>query len=98
MASVKATFTLDERTALALTKTAERLNRSKSAVVREAILEHSERAERLGAAERRRLLAAFDDLVPRIPARPAADVDAELAEVRRARRHGGRGSPAGGAH
>lgn len=96
MASVKATFTLDEETALALSRTAERLNRPKSAVVREAILEHSERAERLSTAERRRMLAAFDDLVPKIPGRPATEVDAELGEIRRSRRHGGRGASPGG--
>jgi predicted transcriptional regulator len=90
MASVKATFTLDEETALRLSETARRLNRPKSAVVRDAIHEYSERADRLSANERRLMLAAFDELVPKIPRRPAAEVDAELSEIRESRRRGGR--------
>jgi hypothetical protein len=43
-------------------------------------------AGRLSAGERRELLRSFDRLVPAIPERPAAEVDAELAELRRARR------------
>ncbi len=95
MASVKATFTLDEETAARLADTAERLNRPKSAVVRDAIHEFSERAERLSTSERRRLLTAFDELVPEIPQRPVAEVDAELEAIREARRHGGRGAVGG---
>lgn len=91
MASVKATFTLDAETARRLGETAERLKRPKSQVVREAILDYSERADRLGERERLRLLEQFDELIPRIPSRPAADVDAELAEIRAGRRSGGRG-------
>lgn len=94
MASVKATFTLDPQTAERLGRTAERLRRSKSEVVREAILDYSERIDRLGERERLRLLEAFDDLVPRIPERTAAAVDAELAEIRDSRRRGGRGGRA----
>ena len=45
----------------------------------------------LSAGERRELLRIFDRLVPAIPQRPAAEVDAELAELRRARRAGGKG-------
>ena len=91
MASVKATFTLDPRTVARLNETAERLQRSKSEVVREAIHDFSDRADRLSERERRRMLAAFDELVPQIPERPASEVDAELAEIRMARRGGGRG-------
>lgn len=90
MASVKATFTLDEATAARLAQTAERLKRAKSEVVREAILDYSERLDRLGERERLQLLGAFDELVPRIPERPEAHVDAELEAVRESRRGGGR--------
>ncbi|MDQ8165301.1 MAG: hypothetical protein P3A28_06035 [Gemmatimonadota bacterium] len=45
---------------------------------------------RISEAERTRMLAAFDELVSQVPPRPAGDADAELAEIRRARRHGGR--------
>lgn len=92
MASVKATFTLDEATAARLTQTAERLQRAKSEIVREAILDYSARVDRLGERERLRLLTAFDELVPRIPERPEAEVDAELEGVRDSRRGGGRRS------
>jgi hypothetical protein len=47
---------------------------------------------RLSTAERRRLLEAFDRLVPAIPIRPQGEVDRELIELRRARRLGGRRS------
>ena len=87
------TFSLDETTAAQLARTAERLRTSKSAVVREAIAEYAARAGRMGEAERRKALRAFDDLVPRIPQRPAVEVDEELASLRRARRAGGRRSP-----
>lgn len=91
MASVKSTFTLDPQTIARLNETAERLQRSKSEVVREAIRDYSDRAGRLSERERRRMLAAFDELVPQIPERPAREVDAELAAIRGARRGGGRG-------
>jgi hypothetical protein len=40
--------------------------------------------------ERRRLLTAFDAIMKRPATRPQPDVDRELKEIRRARRHGGR--------
>ncbi len=93
MAPIKMTFSLDEATAARLARTAERLRTSKSAVVREAVAEYAARAGRMSEAERRKALRAFDELVPRIPQRPAAEVDEELAALRRARRAGGRRSP-----
>lgn len=96
MASVKATFTLDPETVGRLAETAERLRRPKSAVVREAILDYSERAERLSERERRRLLERFDELVPRIPERGEAEVEEEIGALRAARRGGGRGGSGAG--
>jgi|JI10StandDraft_1071094.scaffolds.fasta_scaffold1260839_1 predicted transcriptional regulator len=93
MASLKMTFSLDETTAAQLERTAERLQTSKSAVVREAVAEYAARAGRMSAAEQRKALRAFDDLVPKIPSRPANAVDEELAALRRERRSGGRRSP-----
>jgi hypothetical protein len=90
MATVKMTFSLDEATAERLDKAAAALRKPKSEVVREAILDYAERVDRLTEAERRRLLGVCDDLVRVIPDRPAGDVDRELAELRRARRAGGR--------
>jgi len=90
MATTKVTFTLDLDTIALLNTTAERLALPKSAVVREAIRDFSDRARRLGEGERRRLLATFDRLVPTIPRRSLRDVERELAGLRRARRAGGR--------
>ncbi len=92
MATVKMTFSLDEATAARLRRTAETLGKPKSEVVREAILEYSDKKGRLGDAERRRLLSAFDQLVPAIPGKPFADVDKEIDSLREARRRGGRGT------
>lgn len=91
MASVKATFTLDEPSASRLAETAERLRRPKSEVVRDAILDYSERVERLSERERESMLRTFDEVVPRIPKRPRAEVEAELAGLHESRRSGGRG-------
>jgi predicted DNA-binding protein len=92
MASTKVTFSLDDETLQRLNNTAEQLNKPKSQVVREAIEDYAERAGRLSEAERRRLLQAFDELVPAIPERPVGDVEHELAEIRVSRHQGGRAS------
>ena len=90
MATTKVTFTLDAETISRLRLTAARLARPRSAIVREAIRDFSERVGRLGERERLRTLEAFDRLVPRIPARPLREVEREIAEIRRDRRAGGR--------
>jgi hypothetical protein len=41
---------------------------------------------RLSDVERRHLLRMFDDFVPQIPFRDVAEVEAELADIRRSRR------------
>jgi len=92
MASVKMTFSLDRTTATRIDQTAQRLGKAKSEIVREAVADYAARVGRLSEGERRELLRTFDRLVPAIPKRPAAEVDAELGELRRARRAGGRGS------
>lgn len=85
MASIKMTFSVDEETAAHLAYAADALHKPKSQVVREAIADYADRVGRLTEAERRRLLDAFDTLVPAIPVRPEQEVIAELAELRRAR-------------
>jgi hypothetical protein len=95
MAATKVTFTLDDDTIARLRVTAERLAVPKSQVVREAIRDFAERGGRLSERERRRMLETFDRLVPAIPMRPLRDVERELAELRRARRVGGRRSARG---
>ena len=95
MVRPKVTFTLDEPTIRRLDYAAQRLGRPKSQVVREAIHEYSDRIGRLSERERLRMLEAFDELVPAIPARPQADVARELRAIRQARRGGGRRSGGG---
>ncbi|MBF8288775.1 MAG: RHH 1 protein [Candidatus Rokubacteria bacterium] len=87
---VKVTFTLDEATVDRLRRTAERVAKPQSQVVREAIKDYADRVGKLSEEERIRLLKIFDAVVPAIPARPAASVEAELREIKRARRQGGR--------
>jgi hypothetical protein len=89
---VKMTFTLDDETAAALRRTAERTSKPQSAVVREAIAEYAAPIGRLTDAERRAMLKAFDELVPRIPKRPARTADQERRAIRLARRACGRRS------
>lgn len=87
----KVTFTLDDATIRRIESAAERLDKAKSAVVREAIADYHERIGRLGEVERQLLLSAFDRLVPAIPRRPAGEVKREIAGLRASRREGGRG-------
>jgi len=56
MATVKVTFTLDRETVGRLRQASERLSKPKSAVVREAIHDFSERVGRLSERERLREL------------------------------------------
>ena len=93
MGAHKMTFTFDSGSVSRLRRTAERLGKSQSEVVREAIRDYSERVGRLSEHERLRLLAVFDEVVPKIPSRPVRAVEAEIRAVRAARRKGGRGRP-----
>ena len=70
---------------------AERLSKSRSEIVREAIRDYSERIGKLSEQERLRMLDVFDEVVARIPSRPLAEVERELKEVRSARRGAGAG-------
>ena len=87
---VKVTFTLDEATVERLRQAAARARKPQSQVVREAVKDYADRVGRLSEEERMRLLKVFDTVVPAIPLRPAARVDAELQAIRSARRKGGR--------
>lgn len=90
MSMVKVTFTLDEDTVASLRRTAERIRKPQSQVVREAVQEYAARVGRLSERERRHLLATVDAILARRPTRTAAAVDRELHDVRAARRTGGR--------
>lgn len=87
---VKVTFTLDDETVAMLQKTAKRLAKPQSAIVREAIQEYGARAGRLSEDERRQMLRSIDAFLSQPPDRSRADVDRELRAVRAARRRGGR--------
>lgn len=93
MASVKATFTLDEESVRKLAQASKRSKRSKSEIVREAILDYSEREGRLNNRERLAMLRTIDEFAGRVPPRSQEEVDAELAAIREARRRGGRRTP-----
>jgi hypothetical protein len=80
----------DQATIARLQEAATRMTMPKSEVVRAAIAEYYDKIGRLSERERLRLLRAFDELMPRIPERSAAEVDRELRSIRRARRAGGR--------
>jgi Ribbon-helix-helix protein, copG family len=90
MAACKLTFTLNEDTIKRIEDAAQRLAIPKSQVVRQAVADYHSRLGLMSEGERKRLLNAFDTLVPAIPDRPLHETESEQREVRRARRTGGR--------
>jgi hypothetical protein len=94
MGTVKVTFTLDEATVNRIATVAQRLALPKSQVVREAVEDYYERLGKMSERERKRMLRIFDEVVPRIPARPLTEIRRELQEIRLARSLGGRGAAA----
>ena len=89
---VKMTFTFDEQTVQTLRRTASRLKKPQSVVVREAIQDYATRSDRLSEEERKHMLKLFDRMVARIPGGSQEEADAEIADIRAARRTGGRRS------
>jgi predicted transcriptional regulator len=87
---VKVTFTVDEQTVETLRQISARMNKPQSAIFREAIKDYADRADKLRADERDRLLAALDRMRARKPSRSQAEVDAEITEIRAIRRLAGR--------
>ena len=83
---IKVTFTLDDETVEPLRRTAGRLGRPQSYVVREAVREYETRSTRLSDEERARLLGIVDRMMREAPTRSAAEVDAELGRIRASRR------------
>jgi hypothetical protein len=88
---VKVTFTLDAETVSTLRRSAERLRRPQSAVVRDAIADYAERIGRLSTRERAQMLRVLDALASAPPTRPSRAVDAELRQIRASRRSAARG-------
>jgi predicted transcriptional regulator len=87
---IRVTFSLDDETVLSIRRTAARLRKPQSQIVREAIADYAARSDRLSEAERRQALAVVERLRDTRPSRGAAQVDEELRTVRAARRAGGR--------
>jgi predicted transcriptional regulator len=87
---VKVTFTLDEASVEKLTEAAARRRIPKSQALREAIADYSGKEIRMSDEERERKLRAIREIMASPPTRPQAEVEKELKELRRARRHGGR--------
>ena len=89
---VKVTFTLDDATVAEIRRTAERLRRPQSQVVREAVAEYAARADRVSERERLRAVTILENLRKAPASRAAGAVDTELRAIRTARRTGGRRS------
>jgi metal-responsive CopG/Arc/MetJ family transcriptional regulator len=88
--ALRITVSFDEATAEALTRTAVRLGKSKSEVVREAIRKYDIGPDRMSEAERLRKLRVIEEMMKQPPTRSQAEVDREIAEIRRSRRVGWR--------
>ena len=84
--AVKVTFTVDDETVLRLRRIAARLAKPQSQVVREALREYEARSTKLSDEERARMLAVVDRMMKAAPTRSARAVDAELSDIRAARR------------
>lgn len=89
----RATFSLDDATIAEIRRTAARLRKPQSHVVRDAVADYAARTDRLSERERQHLLDILERLRDAKPTRPAAEVDAELKTIRAARRTGGRRHP-----
>src|SRR2546428_13676132 len=85
---VKMTFTIDENTAETLRRISKRVQRPQSQVLREAIRHYEPHAGQLSTGERKRRVELFDQVIARIPKRPAREVDAERRVICSSRRPG----------
>jgi predicted transcriptional regulator len=86
----RVTFSLDDQTVARIRQTALRLRKPQSQIVREAVADYAERADRLSDGERSHALGILAGLSGGAPTRTAAGVNRELRELRSARRAGGR--------
>jgi len=83
---VKMTFTMDLTTAETLKRIANRLQKSQSFVLREAITHYEPHAGQLSKAERKRRVELFDQVITSIRKKPASAVVTELKQLRTSRR------------
>ena len=89
---VKVTFTVDDETVLRLRRIAARLAKPQSQVVREALRDYEARSTKLSDDERLRMLSVVERMMKAAPTRSARAVDAELRDIRVARRRWARRS------
>jgi len=87
---VKVTFSLDDATVETLRKTATRLRKPQSLVVREAIAQYAAQEDRLSDEERERMLKVIDRFMKLPPSGSHKDAEREIQEIRRSRRTGWR--------
>lgn len=89
----KVTMTLSDDAIEALNRSAKNLGKPKSQIVREALLSYADRPGELTPEERARRMAILEEIRKSFPTRPQREADAEIREIRRARRRGGRRTP-----
>lgn len=89
----KVTMTLSDDAIEALERSAKRLGKPKSQIVREALLSYADRPGELTPAERARRLAILEKIRNAPVTRTRKEMEAELREIRESRRSGGRLTP-----
>lgn len=94
MAKVKVTIQLDPETLASVDKDAARASKPRSVVLRRVIESSYPNRGPVSEAERLRRLRIMDEYMKQPPTRSQQEVDREIAEIRRARRSGGRLHPA----
>ena len=83
---VRVTYSLDEATVGRIRRTAERLGKPQSHVVRDAVADYDARTDRLSEVERLRMLEVLDRLRDEPVTRSRESVEAELHDIRTSRR------------
>ena len=86
---IKVTYTVDEETVARIRTAAARFKKPQSQIVREAVRHFAEHTDRLTGEERRDRIRRIQAMIARPLTRTAKQVEAELAEIRAARRRSG---------
>lgn len=86
MSMVKVTYSLDDATVRRIRAVSARLGIPQSQMVREAVADYAARKDRLSEAERLRMLEVLERIRDSPPSRSREEVDAELKEIREARK------------
>ncbi|MXX86851.1 MAG: ribbon-helix-helix domain-containing protein [Acidobacteria bacterium] len=86
MNMVKVTYSLDDATVRRIRAVSARLGIPQSQMVRDAVADYAARKDRLSEAERLRMLEVLERIRDSPPSRPQEEVEAELREIREARK------------